>query len=81
MFLTFRFFIADLQYLFEKKEHLSLGGKRSKAKSIIRIILQVVITITILITCIPIVASQSQSSESKQIASGLLGTVVGYWFR
>jgi hypothetical protein len=81
MFLTIRFLIADLQYLLEKKEHLNLGGKRSKAKAIVRLILQIVITITILAACIPIVASNSRSSESKQIASGLLGTVVGYWFR
>lgn len=81
MFLTIRYFLADLQYLFESKEDLTLGGKRNKGKTTIRVFAQVIITIVILATCVPVVVKQDYSSETKQIASGLLGTVIGYWFR
>ena len=101
MFLTIRYFIADLIYLLENNAPGKLGGKKKKdkekssdqdsksdqesklhkSKTVIRVIFQVIITITILAICIPIILKGNYSSESKQMAWGLLGTISGYWLR
>ena len=84
MFLTLKLFREDLRAIFRNEPNRiigHLGGKADKTAAVLRVIVQVGVSIAILVFCLPILSSPTQSDNSKEVAAGLIGTVVGYWLR
>jgi len=84
MFHSIKQLISDIKLLGREKKDVYTAAKNKKkfiAKIYMKIILQFVITITILIVSTIILFSKTQSATIKEIASGWFGAIIGYWFR
>ncbi|MDT4955080.1 MAG: hypothetical protein QOJ02_3218 [Acidobacteriota bacterium] len=83
MFWTIRFFLEDLLSILRNKPRRLTGnlGRTSKAETIVRVIMQSVVSIAILGICLPILFSRNYSDKTQELAAGFIGTVVGYWLR
>jgi len=84
MFLTLKLFVADLRTVFQEGQNpyagpLGLGAGKSKA--IVRLVMQVVISIAVVGLSCYVIADSSQSQDTKKGAFSALGVVVGYWLR
>lgn len=81
MFLTIKFFLADLRFLLQKKPHDFLGGKARKTSTKIRLLAQVLVSLAVLILGFILMLDHTQDKDTKQFGAGFIGTVVGYWLR
>lgn len=84
MFIGIRLLVEDLKRIFGNKDNRlrgHLGGNTSKSAAIIRVLTQLLISSGILIVCLPIAVDAETAASTRQFASGLVGTVIGYWLK
>jgi hypothetical protein len=83
MFMTIKLFAFDLRSLFRKEENLRDGplGFGDKAKAVVRVLMQVLVTVVVLALSIAVIRDPAQSQDTKELAFSGLGVVVGYWLR
>lgn len=90
MFYTLKTFWGNVQFLLQKEvQELGLGAvsktskSKSKTKIMVRLIMQIVVSIAILSFAIKVLLNSSTeyAEKTREIASGMLGTIVGYWIR
>jgi hypothetical protein len=84
MFITIRFFLADVRSLVRGSPNPyvgALGGSNEKWIAIIRIGMQIAVSLVILWFAIGVIKDPTHSDKTKELAAGFLGSIVGYWIR
>jgi hypothetical protein len=84
MFLTLKLFVADLRLLLRREPNPFAGvlsGGEGKVRTVIRVLMQLLISAVVLGLSVLVILDHSQTEETKKPAYVLLGTVVGYWLR
>lgn len=84
MFVTIRFLAADLRALFRTQPNPYagvLGISAGKARTLVRVLMQVAISLLVVGLDAWVIHDPNQSQDSKKLAFGTLGTVIGYWLR
>jgi hypothetical protein len=86
MFHTIKIFLSDIERLFDKtpsdNKIIFLGSSiQPKVYSLIRMTVQMFLTIFILFLCTYIVLYQNTNEALVRLAHTGFGTLMGYWFR
>jgi hypothetical protein len=84
MFVTIRFFLADLRVIFGGGLNPFvgvLGGRDDKPTAVTRVAMQIIVSLVILILAGVVLSGPGYSDKTKELVAGLLGTVIGYWLR
>lgn len=84
MFLTFRIFLLDVKSILSSGEHPLIGmlGKNTgKNRTLLRVVMQSLISLIILAFSIVVMLDHQQGDGTKKLASTALGTILGYWLR
>jgi hypothetical protein len=84
MFLTLRLFCFDLQAIFQHKKDPVMGvlaPGEGKARTIVRVLMQVLITLTVLVAGTAVILNPNQHVGMEKAVWGAFGTLVGYWLR
>ena len=84
MFITIRLFLDDIKTIFNDKPNLligHLGGRSTKKAAKTRVVMQVLVSTSVLFFSFFIILSQTQPDSTKKWAAGFIGTILGYWLR
>jgi hypothetical protein len=67
---------------------LDAGGDRERAarklelaQRFSRVVMQIVVSLAVLFVSVWLLMSATANEDTRKLASGLIGTVVGYWLR
>lgn len=84
MFLTIKLFVADMRAVLKKEPNpylVVLGPRAQKTRAVVRIVMQVVISVAVIGLSWYVIVDPTQSEAIKKLAFSGLGTIVGYWLR
>ena len=84
MFVTLRLFLRDLRAIRRDEPNDvagELGASTTKRATLIRVIMQCVISLLVLAFGFYAILRPDLSREVKELAAGFIGTVIGYWLR
>jgi hypothetical protein len=57
------------------------AGRLELAKEFSRVVMQIVVSLGVLSVSLWLLVSHASNEDTRKLASGLIGTVVGYWLR
>lgn len=66
--------------LLKDQRHVVFASAASR-RVLVKTVMEVVVSLSLLVVSIPCVVSRDIDPESKKYFSGLIGTVVGYWLK
>jgi hypothetical protein len=81
VFQTIEIFRADLNVMFSGKEGTLAGSLGSRKKSIVRVTMQVLISLVVIILAPLAILDSSQHESIKTAAWAALASLITYWMR
>lgn len=74
-------FAARLAPLDAGTDRARAAKKLELAQQFARVVMQIIVSIAVLLVSLWLLVNAGSNEDTRKLASGLIGTVVGYWLR